>query len=88
MKRLIIGIVSVIIMVVCTSCGLIGNQEYICEVDNVSSIEIVKLDKYVEGEYRYDYTVLALISDHSTFVDKLNHLKHSVNWGEPGTVKC
>ena len=67
----------------CCSCGLFGDQRYICEVDKVESVQIVRLDKYVEGEYRYEYTILSQISAYTTFVDQLNKLKHSVNWGDP-----
>ena len=63
-----------------------GDQNYFCDIDEVKSIQIIRLDKYVEGEYRFDYTVLSQISDCATFVDKLNHLKHSVNWGDPRTL--
>ncbi len=65
------------------SCGLFGPQKYECEIDEVKSIQIIRLDQYVEGEYRFEYTVLSQISDIETFVDKLNQLEHSVNWGDP-----
>ena len=75
-------VVCVVLLLLC-SCGLFSPQKYICEVDKVESIQIVRLDKYVEGEYRYEYTVLAQISDVEAFVDRLNHIEHSVNWGDP-----
>lgn len=79
-------VLFVIIILTCCACGLLGDQGYACEVDSVESVQIVKLDKYVEGEYRYEYTVLSKIADRATFVAKLNHLKHSVNWGEPSQL--
>ncbi len=72
-----------LLLFLCCSCGFFGDQEYFCEIDKVESIQIIRLDKYIEGEYRYEYTVLSQISDHKTFVDRLNNLKHSVNWGDP-----
>lgn len=72
-----------VFLLFCCSCGLFGDQQYICEIDKVETIQIVRLDQYVEGEYRYDYTVLSQISDQVVFVDRLNNLKHSVNWGDP-----
>lgn len=68
------------------SCGFFGDQKYICDVDKVESVQIVKLDKYVEGEYRYEYTVLSQILDYSTFIDQLTAIDQKVNWGEPKTV--
>jgi hypothetical protein len=55
-------------------------------VDEVKSVEIVKLNGIIEGEYQYDYSVLSEISDHATFVKRLNNLKHSYNWGEPSVM--
>ena len=65
------------------SCGLFGQQQYFCEADAVKSVQIVRLDDYIEEEYRYDYTVLSEIADCSAFADRLNNLDHSVNWGNP-----
>lgn len=84
--RWVLGILFVILIFLCCSCGIFGDQRYLCEVDTVESIQIVRLDKYVEGEYRYEYTVLSKITDCSTFVDQLNNLKHTVNWGEPSQL--
>ena len=81
--RPLLCIFSAILILFCCSCGFFGDQRYICEIDEVESVQIIRLDKYVEGEHRYEYTILSQISDHLTFVDKLNQLKHSVNWGDP-----
>lgn len=82
MKRIIFSL-CIVLMLLCCSCGLFGDQRYVCDVEQVKSIQIVKLDKYVEGEYRYEYTILSQISDYETFVSHLNNLDHSVNWGDP-----
>ena len=82
MRRIIFPLCAVLILL-CCSCGLFGDQRYVCDVEEVESIQIVRLDKYVEGEYRYEYTVLSQISDRETFVSRLNELDHSVNWGDP-----
>ena len=81
--RLFLCILCFILMVLCCSCGFFNDQKYICDADEVESVQIVRLDKYVDGEYRYEYTVLSQISDFVLFVEKLNNLKHSVNWGDP-----
>ena len=82
MKKTILPLCMILIFL-CCSCGLFGPQEYVCNIAEVESVQIVKLDKYVEGEYRFDYSVLAQISDRETFVSRLNQLDHSVNWGDP-----
>jgi len=82
MKRTIFPL-CIILILLCCSCGFFGDQSYVCDVEKVDSIQIVKLDKYVEGEYRYEYNILSQISDYETFVSHLNELDHSVNWGDP-----
>ena len=85
MKRRIIltNALCIMLMLLCSACGLFGPQKYVCDVDEVETIQIVKLDDYVEGEYRYEYTILTQITDYKSFVARLNGLKHSVNWGDP-----
>ena len=82
MKRFLLPL-CIILILLCCSCGLVGDQRYVCDVEKVDSVQIVRLDKYVEGEYRYEYTVLSQVSDYETFVSHLNDLDHSVNWGDP-----
>ena len=66
-----------------SGCGLFGDQEYTCDVDNVVSVQIVHLGEIVEGEYRFAYTVLCEIEDIPAFVEQLESVEHSVNWGDP-----
>ncbi len=73
-------------MLLCCACGLFGDQRYVCDIDAVESIQIVRLDKYIAEEYRFEYTVLSEVFDLAAFVDRLNNLKHSVNWGDPRTL--
>ena len=83
---ILISIVCGIFILCCSSCGFFGDQHYFCDPETVESAQIIRLDKYIEGEYRYDYTVLAEISDCPEFVNQVNQLKHSVNWGEPTDI--
>ncbi|MBR2622086.1 MAG: hypothetical protein IKC97_06890 [Clostridia bacterium] len=83
MKRIKLLLCILVVTLLCCGCGFFSPQEYICETDDVKSIQIVRLDKYVEGEYRYEYTVLCEIKDTSVFVERLNNLECKVNWGDP-----
>lgn len=87
LRFLLLGLHITLILLYCSSCGFFGPQRYVCELDKVESIQIIKLDKYVEGEYRYEYTVLSKISDNTKFVNRLNDIEHSVNWGDPRQMK-
>lgn len=75
--------IVILLTLLCCSCGLFGDQEYVCKVEDVASVQIIRLDKYVEGEYRYEYTVISQIDDVESFVSQLNDVKHSVNGGDP-----
>lgn len=79
MKR--IFLLCIVIMLLCCSCGLFSPQRYVCDAQEVSSIQIVRIGEITVGEF--DYTVLSQISDHETFVKCLNEVDHSVNWGDP-----
>ena len=83
MKKIMCFVLTAILMLLCCSCGLFGVQKYVCKAKDVASVQIVRLDKYVEGEYRYEYTVLSQVEDVEPFVEQLNDIKHSVNWGDP-----
>ena len=83
--RVPLCLLCVISLCLLCSCGLFGPQKYVCEIDEVESVEIIRLDEYIEEEYRFEYTVLSQISDYTTFVERLNEVKHSVNWGDPIT---
>ena len=76
-------IMSMLYMFSLISCGIFGSQKYVCDVEDVEYIQIVRLAEYVEEEYRFEYDVIAEISDCSAFVERLNNLKYSVNWGDP-----
>ncbi|MBE6580033.1 MAG: hypothetical protein E7650_00265 [Ruminococcaceae bacterium] len=82
MKKIIL-LLCLASMLSCCSCGLFGARKYVCEVENVDSIQIVRLDQYIEEELRYEYTVLSQIVDYEAFVCELNEVEHSVNWGDP-----
>lgn len=82
MKKIILLLCLAFMLSYC-SCGLFGAQKYVCEVENVDSIQIVRLDQYIEEELRYEYTVLSQIIDCEAFVCELNEVEHSVNWGDP-----
>ena len=66
-----------------TGCGLFGPQKYDCDVSKVESVQIIRLDSYVEGEYRFDNAVLCDVEEYAAFLNQLKNIKHSVNWGEP-----
>ena len=63
------------------------NQSFICNVEEVSSIQIVRLEEYVEEEYQFEYNVLAEISDLDTFVNRLKGIEHSTYFGTPSRMK-
>ena len=85
MKHIRVGLFTFLSLLIClfSGCGLFGDQEYTCDVDNVVSVQIVHLDGFVKEEYRDEYTILCEIEDISGFVEQLESVEHSVNWGDP-----
>jgi len=79
-------VLAAILMLLCCACVPIGFQKYACKVQDVESVQIVRLDKYVREEYRFEHTVLSQIDDFEPFVNRLNNVKRSANWGDPYPV--
>ena len=88
MKRIrgLCGIFALLIVVSVAGCGLIGEQSYTCDVENVNAVKIIRLEEYVEEKYDFKYTVLCEVVDCVTFVERLTSIKQSVNWGDPYTL--
>ena len=82
MKKILFSL-CILIILSCCSCGFFGEQSYVCDVERVESVQIIRLEKYIKDEYRYEYTVVSCITDIEAFVSRLNEVEHSVNWGEP-----
>lgn len=82
-KSLIVGMLFIVLILLCNGCGLFGSQQYTCLTDNVQSVQIIRLDAFMTEELRYEYTVLCEIEDNKAFLEQVNSLKQSVNWGEP-----
>ena len=87
MKKNNLFILAVLVLSVCflCSCGLIGPQRYICDITLVESVQIVEI--YNFDVNHHDCTVITTISDYTEFINRLNKLKHSVNWGDPSVME-
>ena len=56
MKK-VLPLFCILCMFLCCSCGWIGPQKYVCEVDQVKSVQIVRVSKWNQETYEYEYTV-------------------------------
>ncbi|MBQ8235477.1 MAG: hypothetical protein IJZ37_02185 [Clostridia bacterium] len=85
MKRRCASIaLCLILSFLCCSCGLLrSDKEYVCDHDTVESVEIVKIGEYSKEKNRYDYEVLSIVSDHPSFVQRLNNIECSEVFREP-----
>lgn len=81
MKKLSILLCSLLLLF-CCSCRLLDNRKYVCDAEEVKSVQIVRLED-IEPYYQFDYTVLFEITDYITFVDQLNNIETYVKWGTP-----
>jgi hypothetical protein len=73
----------IVVLLLCSSCESLDKHHYICEVEEVTSIQIVRLEQYIEEECRFEYTVLSEITDFDPFVTRLNELDHIAQWRDP-----
>ena len=85
MKKIVL-LLCIVLMASCCSCGFF-TPEYVCEVDSVNSIQIVNLGEFNSEENRFEYEVLAEISDYQAFANQINETDRSVNWGDPVPMK-
>lgn len=82
MNKIKCVLLVICVVFLCCGCGLF-TEEYTCNMDEVKSVYIVHLDQYVEGEYRFDYTVLCEVADTAGFIGRLNTIDQEINWGDP-----
>ncbi|MBP3300078.1 MAG: hypothetical protein J6M34_01075 [Clostridia bacterium] len=85
-KKIAVFVVVFVLLFSLCSCGFFGPSRYICNPDNVKSVQIVRLDRYIEAEYEFEYTVLHEIADRNGFLKKLNEIKQSKSWGPPLSI--
>ena len=78
-----ICLMCIIVVFVCSSCSWLYPQKYACDVEQVKSVEIVTLHKFIKEEHRYGYTVIEQVSDYSTFVNNLNKVEQSIIGSPP-----
>ena len=87
MKKLCV--LCVLLVLLLSSCGfysLIDTRKYTCDVSEVQSVQIVRID-HAEPVFVYEYTVLHDITDYTTFIDRLNELdNHITIFGDPHVV--
>ena len=82
MKRKIISLcVFWVTMVLLSSCFLTSGNKYYCNIDEIERIQIVEL-----GDYDMEDTVLLEIEDLDNFVNRLNKIERSTNFGAPGSL--
>ena len=86
MKKISVLLFGVILLF-CCSCSSLDNRKYICDIEAVKSVQIVRLEK-LEPYYKIDYTVLFEITDCATFVNRLNALGNSAHWGSPYVMRA
>lgn len=77
----------VLLMILFVGCGFFGDQQYVCEIEDVVLVQIVRLNDIGEGGYNFNYTVLKEISKREEFVNCLTKMKQRVNWGEPSVLE-
>ena len=71
-KKLLLCVLCLSLMFLCCACDFNSVNQYSWYTPGVESIQIIQLDKYIEEEDRYEYTILTQIPDHKIFIKQFN----------------
>lgn len=82
-KKMLLCMLCMGLMFLCCSCDFNSVNRYSWYIDGVESIQIIQLDKYIEEEDRYEYTILTQIPDHRIFINQFNEMSQSKISGVP-----
>ena len=87
MKVMRLALCIVIALSLCSCSLLIIRDKYKCPVDEVSSVQIIKMGKYSTEGNRDEYTILKEIDDYTELVERLNDMKIGYVWNDPRPLK-
>ena len=84
----ILCIPIIILLSLTTYCSSPADRSYTCEIENVESVQIVRLGEDLDEEYRREYTILCEISDKAEFIERLTSIKHHAKkgYGDPSVM--
>ena len=77
-------ILAVMFMISLAGCGFIGEQRYTCDVENVKSVQIIKLGEYDEESCWFQQTTICEIENRTEFIERLLGISQTVRFGLPG----
>lgn len=80
-KKLLCLILCFNLMLLLCSCGFFGERRYVCDTENIKSIQIVALSGFIQEEQEFEYTVVSEVSDYLAFAERLNGIKQRVAMG-------
>lgn len=76
-----------VVLSLCSCSLFIIRDKYKCPVDEVSSVQIIKLGKYSAEGKRDEYTIFKEIDDYAGFVERLNSMEVGYVWNDPRPLK-
>ncbi|MBR7116901.1 MAG: hypothetical protein IKC87_04250 [Clostridia bacterium] len=69
----------IIIVLSLSSCAFFAGERYVCEVYEVESVQIVRLDAFNEEDATFEFVELVNVEDPISFVERLNAIPNHVN---------
>lgn len=81
--KLVLCIVITLSLCSCRVFIDIIRDRYECPVDEVSTVQIIKLGKYSAEGKRDEYTIFKEIDDYAGFVERLNNMEVGYVWNDP-----
>lgn len=76
-KKMLLCMLCMGLMFLCCGCDFNSVNQYSWYTPGVESIQIIQLDKYIEEEDRYEYTILTQIPDHKIFIKQFNKINQT-----------
>lgn len=81
--KILLCIILAMLILACQGCGFLGDQKYVCEIENVETIQIVRLGRFNEEIRDYEYKIISEVKDKEEFIKRLNAIKCNKYWGDP-----
>lgn len=89
-KKTILCVLLAVVILSLSSCAFFAGERYVCEVYEVESVQIVRLDAFNEEDATFEFVELVNVEDPISFVERLNAIPNHVNnfiFGSPNFLQ-
>lgn len=87
MKKIIVTIFAFTIMFLCGGCEKKAEYEFLHDLSEISTIEIVKIGEAIEGEEIIPMTSTCVVTNKDDFLIEFLEMSCYSAWGDPQSVR-